>query len=65
MPHGGMTRWRGLSEGSGNGRGFFEKVTFEAGSEGWVSADQAHVGRGGREGETAFLARRAERQTGR
>lgn len=44
-----------MSEGSGNRRGFFEKVTFEATSEGWVGADQSNMGRGGREREIALL----------
>lgn len=53
-----------MSEGSGNRRGFFEKVTFEATSEGRVGADQSNTGRGGRERDN-LPDRRAECRKGK
>lgn len=53
-----------MSEGSGSRRGFSEKVVFEPRSEGWVGTDRDSVGRGEREGKTAFLVRSTECQRG-
>ena len=53
-----------MSEGSGNKRGFFEKVTFEPMSDRPVGADQVDVGRGRRKREIAFLVKKAELSKG-